>query len=244
MNWKLFLDSQEEGICITTPHYSVVYLNPSLKDLLLLKEKTPSHPCYKVLFGRKEPCPFCPQPHELKEGFHTKKYLSKPLPLHVTLKAVREPQKGILRLAVFMELSPNITLEQGEGREKVTPFPRTRILLIDDNELLREMGEEILDHLGYTPLLASGGEEGIEMFKKGLGEIGLVLLDVVMPGMGGLETFRKLKEMDPQVNVLVISSYSEAEQVEAILKEGALGLIQKPFQIKALSNTLWEILEK
>ncbi len=244
MDWKLFLDFQDEGICITTGHYSVVYINLSLKDLLMVKEDPPAYPCYKVLFGRKEPCSFCPQPHELKEGFYTKEYLSKPLPLYVTIKAVREPQKGILRLVTLREAPSNPSLEQNRYKGKIASFPKIRILLIDDNELLREMGEEILEHLGYIPLLASGGEEGIEIFKKGLGEIGLVLLDVVMPEMGGLETFRKLKEIDPQVKVLVISSYSEAEQVEEIMKEGALGLIQKPFQIKALSSTLREIFEK
>ena len=119
-----------------------------------------------------------------------------------------------------------------------------KILLIDDNELLQDLGKDILEHLGYTPVIASEGEEGIEIYKREQEEIRAVLLDVVMPGLGGLEVFRRLKEIDPQVKVLVISGYSEEERAGELLKEGALDFIQKPFKIGQLSQKLQEILEE
>ncbi len=118
-----------------------------------------------------------------------------------------------------------------------------KILLIDDNELLQDLGRDILEHLGYTPLVASGGEEGIEIYAREKGDIRAVLLDVVMPGLGGLEVFKRLKEINPRVKVLVISGYSEERRAGELLEEGALGFIQKPFKIDQLSRKLQEILE-
>jgi len=118
-----------------------------------------------------------------------------------------------------------------------------KILLIDDNELLQDLGRDILEHLGYTPVIASGGEEGIEIYAREKDEIRAVLLDVVMPGLGGLEVFKRLKEINPRVKVLVISGYSEERRAGELLEEGALGFIQKPFKIDQLSRKLQEILE-
>lgn len=118
-----------------------------------------------------------------------------------------------------------------------------KILLIDDNELLQDLGRDILEHLGYTPVIASGGEEGIEIYAREKDEIRAVLLDVVMPGLGGLEVFKRLKEINPRVKVLVISGYSEEKRAGELLEEGALGFIQKPFKIDQLSRKLQEILE-
>ena len=118
-----------------------------------------------------------------------------------------------------------------------------KILLIDDNELLQDLGRDILEHLGYTPVIASGGEEGLEIYAREKDEIRAVLLDVVMPGLGGLEVFKRLKEINPRVKVLVISGYSEEKRAGELLEEGALGFIQKPFKIDQLSRKLQEILE-
>ncbi len=118
-----------------------------------------------------------------------------------------------------------------------------KILLIDDNELLQDLGRDILEHLGYIPVIASGGEEGIEIYAREKDEIRAVLLDVVMPGLGGLEVFKRLKEINPRVKVLVISGYSEEKRAGELLEEGALGFIQKPFKIDQLSRKLQEILE-
>ncbi len=126
-----------------------------------------------------------------------------------------------------------------EHREKMG---KGKILLIDDNELLQDLGKDILEHLGYTPIIASGGEEGIEIYSREKDEILAVLLDVVMPGLGGLEVFKRLKEINPTVKVLVISGYSEEKRAGELLEEGALGFIQKPFKIGELSQKLQEIL--
>ncbi len=119
-----------------------------------------------------------------------------------------------------------------------------KVLLIDDNELLQDLGKDILEHLGYIPVIASDGEEGVRIYSNERKEIKAVLLDVVMPGLGGLEVFRRLKEIDPKVKVLVISGYSEEKRAGELMKEGALGFIQKPFKIHQLSQKLQEVLEE
>ncbi len=242
MDWKLILDSLKDGVCITTPYYSLIYLNPALKELLLVKEDPPFHPCYKALFDREEPCPFCPEPDGLREGMHTEECILEPVPVHMRVMVVKDPKKGLLRVATFRDLPIETRWMRGKGHPENAFTKRHHVLLIDDNELLRDMGRDILDHLGYVPILAASGEEGIKLFREKHHRIDLVLLDVVMPGIGGLETFRRLKQIDPKVKVLVVSGYSEAEQVIKILKEGALGLIQKPFQIKVLARAIKEIL--
>ena len=82
------------------------------------------------------------------------------------------------------------------------------VLLVDDEEMVLEVGEELLTHLGYEVLLAENGQEALELYKKNQNEIDLVLLDMVMPVMGGGETFDRMKEIDTNVKVLLSSGYS------------------------------------
>ncbi len=117
------------------------------------------------------------------------------------------------------------------------------ILLVDDEEIIIYAGEQMLKKLGYNVIVAESGKEAIEIFKKEHENIDLVLLDMVMPGMGGGETFARLKDIDENVTVLLSSGYSLDGQAREILDKGCKGFIQKPFSLKNLSQKVKEILD-
>ena len=122
------------------------------------------------------------------------------------------------------------------------------ILLVDDEQMLLEVGKAVLEVLGYRVVTAGSGGEAIEKFaavKNGTGEvekIDLVIQDMIMPEMGGGDVFDRLMEIDPEVKVLLSSGYSIEGQAEEILSRGCLGFIQKPFSMETLSRKVSEAL--
>jgi PAS domain S-box-containing protein len=118
------------------------------------------------------------------------------------------------------------------------------ILLVDDEDMVLDAGEQMLKKLGYEVLLAEGGREAIELYNKNLDNIAMVLLDMVMPGMGGGEAYDRMKEINPDIKVLLSSGYSIDGQATGILQRGCDGFIQKPFSMKELSQSIRKILDK
>jgi len=116
------------------------------------------------------------------------------------------------------------------------------ILLVDDEEAVLKIGEEMLEALGYRVLTARGGEEAIKIYKEKQDTINMVILDMVMPHIGGGKTYDKLKEINPQVKVLLSSGYSIDGEATEILKRGCNGFIQKPFKLEELSQSIKKIL--
>ena len=118
------------------------------------------------------------------------------------------------------------------------------ILLVDDADMILDVGKEILEALGYTAFIARSGKEAIEIYENNKEKIDLIILDMIMPGMGGAETYDRLKEINPDSKVLLSSGYSINGQATEILKQGCDGFIQKPFNIEKLSRKIREILDK
>ncbi len=98
--------------------------------------------------------------------------------------------------------------------------------------------------MGYTVLVARDGKEAIQLYKENKDKIDIVILDMIMPDMGGGETYDRMKENNPDIKVLLSSGYSIDGEAEEILERGCDGLIQKPFNMKQLSGSIREILEK
>ena len=117
------------------------------------------------------------------------------------------------------------------------------ILFVDDEDILTEFAEDLLGGLGYTVLIARSGKEALDIYERNKDRIHMVLLDMIMPGMSGGETYDKLKRLNPRVKTLLSSGYSMDGQAIAILDRGCNGFIQKPFKIKPLSQKLREILD-
>ena len=118
------------------------------------------------------------------------------------------------------------------------------ILLVDDEEVVRDLWGAVLGELGYNVLIAGSGEEALRIVRKKKNKIDLVILDYIMPGLGGKETFAKLKEIVPDIKVLVSSGYSKNGKVSEFLQEGSEGFIQKPSQIREITETIRKILDE
>lgn len=118
------------------------------------------------------------------------------------------------------------------------------VLLVDDEEVVLEVGKHLLEAMGYRVFLARDGKEAIEVYKKKQDEIEMVVLDMIMPIMGGGEAFDKMKEINPKVKVLLSSGYSIDGEAAEILKRGCKGFIQKPFTINVLAEEIRDILNK
>ncbi|AEB09782.1 hybrid sensor histidine kinase/response regulator [Desulfobacca acetoxidans] len=112
------------------------------------------------------------------------------------------------------------------------------ILLVDDEEPVRAIGARILGRLGYKVIPAATGMQAIAIVQERREEIDLVVLDMVMPGLSGRETFYRLREIDPEIKVLLYSAHSMDEDVHLMMEKGALGFIQKPYRIAALSQKI------
>ena len=154
-----------------------------------------------------------------------------------------------------------ISDQKSETGEDVRTGDET-ILLVDDEDMIVDVGEDMLSAMGYKALIARSGKEAIEIVGKANrakpmeeGEEGqtprsampfapdLVILDMIMPDMGGGETFDRLKEIDPDIKVLLSSGYSINGEATEILDRGCSGFIQKPFDIKELSLRIREVLD-
>ena len=116
------------------------------------------------------------------------------------------------------------------------------ILFVDDEETIRQIGHEMLSRFGFTVITAEDGEKALEIYRDRQDEIDLIILDLIMPGMGGGETYDRMKEMNPQVRVLLSTGYSIDGQAGKIMERGCNGFIQKPFRKLALSEKIRSIL--
>jgi PAS domain S-box-containing protein len=118
------------------------------------------------------------------------------------------------------------------------------VLLVDDEDMIIDVGQDVLELLGYGVLPAKGGEEAVEVYEKNQDKIDMVILDMIMPDMGGGQTYDRLKEINPDIKVLLSSGYSINGQATEILERGCDGFIQKPFNIMDLSQKIREIFDK
>jgi len=142
---------------------------------------------------------------------------------------------------------PAITLEEAPSMDTTLEMPAggtETILIVDDEELIGDLGKRILSGAGYTVLMANNGEEALEIYSKKMSDISLVLLDLIMPGMGGERCLRELLKMAPRARVLVASGYSASGPVKQTLEKGAKGFVSKPFQMKQLLHAVRKVLNK
>lgn len=114
------------------------------------------------------------------------------------------------------------------------PLPEARrtggtVLLVDDEQAIRDVAGRMLEQAGFTVLRAADGNEAVSLFGDRKDEIGCVLLDLTMPRKGGEETFRELKGLQPGVQVVVSSGYSEQEVAQRFAGEDVAGFVQKPY---------------
>ncbi|MBU4463807.1 MAG: response regulator [Proteobacteria bacterium] len=117
------------------------------------------------------------------------------------------------------------------------------ILIVDDEEIVINVSREMLNNMGYNVFVAGGGKEALEIFKKNKDKITLVMLDMIMPDLAGSDVYNVLKEIKPNIKVLLSSGYSIDDQASEIMSRGCDGFIQKPFNMLQLSKMLRKILD-
>jgi CheY-like chemotaxis protein len=117
------------------------------------------------------------------------------------------------------------------------------ILLVDDEKVVAQGCRQVIEALGSEVFVALGGKEAIKIYKEKQEKIDLVVLDMIMPNMSGSETYDRLKEINPEIKVLLSSGYSIRGQATDILKRGCNGFIQKPFNMEQLSHKIREVLD-
>ena len=100
----------------------------------------------------------------------------------------------------------------------------------------------MLDHLGYRVIIAEDGNKAVEIYQQRYKEIDMVVLDMIMPGISGLETYNRLKNINPKIKVLLSSGYSEKGQASEIIARDKQDFIQKPFDLAHLSQKVTNIL--
>ncbi len=118
------------------------------------------------------------------------------------------------------------------------------VLLVDDEESVRNVAEDMLECIGFEVLTASNGHEALEVLKENRQRINCVILDLTMPGISGFETYKEIQKIVPDIKVIITSGYNEKDVSNKIILKGLAGFIQKPFSIQALSKKLREVLEK
>ena len=121
--------------------------------------------------------------------------------------------------------------------EKAGPGKKT-VLLVDDQEPVREVCSAMLRTLGYHVMTASDGQEGLAYYRDAWRDIDVVIVDMVMPVLGGPDCFRGMKEVNPDVRAILATGYSMEGAVQEIMNEGVLGFIQKPFRMEKLSQVV------
>jgi len=144
---------------------------------------------------------------------------------------------------IYLPASKKEETKEKEAATEVLDGKKT-ILLVDDEDVIIDVCKEILKALGYKVLIASGGIKALEIYKKNKDKINIVILDMIMPGVGGGEAYDRMKEINPDIKVLLSSGYSIDGQAADILKRGCNGFIQKPFNMKQLAEKIREILDK
>ncbi|MBP1735557.1 MAG: hypothetical protein H6Q53_1844, partial [Deltaproteobacteria bacterium] len=141
---------------------------------------------------------------------------------------------------------PSSTRELFE--EKIIPGEAKKstetVLIVDDQDMILTVARDMLKALGYHVFTAQGGKEALAIYSEKKDGIDVVILDMIMPSMSGGETFDKLRAVNPHVKVVLSSGYSINGQATEIMQRGCNGFIQKPFNIKELSQKIREVLDK
>ena len=144
---------------------------------------------------------------------------------------------------IYLPASEKEAVKEGPGTDRYEiQYEKGTVLLVDDEGMVIDVGQRMLERLGYQVLIARSGKEALDVYGKKIKEIDLVILDMIMPSMGGGETYDRLKGIDENVRVLLSSGYSINGQARKIMDRGCNGFIQKPFSLNDLSIKVKEAL--
>lgn len=143
---------------------------------------------------------------------------------------------------IYLPVSKRNRAEAIRG-DAAIKFGKGTILVVDDEEMVLDIGAEMIAKMGYQTLSVRNGDDAVSLYRENPDTIDLVVLDLIMPGTSGSETFDKLRQINPGVKVLLASGYSMGSQAIALIDRGCNGFIQKPYNLEDLSRKIDEILK-
>ncbi|MCL5773143.1 MAG: ATP-binding protein, partial [Firmicutes bacterium] len=148
---------------------------------------------------------------------------------------------------IYFPASEKILTGKKDGEEEIL-FGKGRILIMDDEEMIRNVVGRMLNKLGYEFELANNGAEAVEKYNNAM-ESGIlfdaVIMDLTIPGgMGGEEAVKKLKEINPGIKAIVSSGYSNDPIISNFKEYGFSGVVNKPYTIQELSRVLYEVINR
>jgi PAS domain S-box-containing protein len=152
------------------------------------------------------------------------------------IKVYSEPNKGTTFKVLFPAGSKPVELFNGEPCKGEWRGSGT-VLLVDDEETVRAIGSEMLRELGFQVITAEDGRQGLDVYTAHP-EVAFVILDLTMPHMDGEQCFRELRQVRPDVKVIMSSGYNEYEVSQKFAGKGLAGFIQKPYKLSVLQNVI------
>jgi PAS domain S-box-containing protein len=159
---------------------------------------------------------------------------------HITCSS--EPGLGAA-FTLYLPIGEEDALYDETKAEPAPPGGVETILIVDDEELIGKLAKKLLEPVGYTALVAKSGEEAVEVYQHRGGDIALVVLDVVMPGMGGHRAFEELRKIDGNVRVIFASGHSPEGLSHESTPPAAHGFMAKPFKRNELLRTVRQVLD-
>jgi CheY-like chemotaxis protein len=158
------------------------------------------------------------------------------------IHAYSEKGKGTT-FSIYLPSSDKLPQAEEEQEQRIAAGTET-ILVVDDEQMNIIVIKEMLEMLGYHIYAAGSGQEALAIYSERGSEIDLVVMDMIMPGIGGGKTFDYLKEMNPNVKVILASGYSANGEARSIMDRGCRAFIQKPFQLHELTSRIRKILDE
>lgn len=146
--------------------------------------------------------------------------------------------------SIYLPAVPAAAEPAVESSGEMPAFGTETILLVDDEDLIRELGSRILERSGYTVLTAANGEEALSVYLRQKEHIALIILDLIMPTMGGKDCLKELLRINPQAKILIASGYSADASTREILALGAKDFVAKPFKFKGLLQKVRKALDR
>lgn len=144
---------------------------------------------------------------------------------------------------IYLPASDKTMPEESPSVGKIVRGNET-VLVVDDEDGIIRVSKALLETMGYRVLTTNNGRDAVEIYRRETATIDLVILDMIMPELGGGETFDLLKEINPQIRVILSSGYSLNDAAGQIMQRGCKGFIQKPFTMQSLSKKIREILDQ
>ena len=145
---------------------------------------------------------------------------------------------------IYLPLMENSGVVEEMSDHQVGEGGSETILIVDDNELVLETAQSVLESMGYRVITANDGVEALERYREHLNQIELVILDVVMPRMGGVEAYKALKEITPSLKVMFATGYDRSSTIEGIEGYESIPVIGKPFSADELNKVIRQLLNQ